>query len=746
MAQVDIIQLLKKDGGEKFYPVTHVDAVIGLKDASFFEKVDDGNGHTSIKLKSEYTGLWADGWIAAGGIGSGSGGGGGLIQTVYTWSDIQEMSNAPEDDTASAFNAKTVYEIYKMLQAGGLDGGGYLKESGGGFFLTSSEEKILLKGEGHSLASLSDVSIYNPAVNDLLVWSGYSWVNVPQSSVRPDLSGYVTTVTFNNAIAGLQAQIAAVENFFEIDGSGNVTLKSPYQNLWVSGWLAAGGIGSGSGGGGGSQVLDDLLDVTISSPSNGDVLVYNGTAWVNGQAGGGADLPAVWASLTNTPPLDTYANTTINIAHIPLTDLDTWVSGKGYASGSELEALSARVTNLENESFFTLDGSGNITLKATYSNLWVPGWLAAGGSGSGGGLYTAGTGIDITNNVISLLTASTSVLGGVRVDGTTITINDGVISAVGGGGGTTYTAGYGISISSSNKISLKAASENEIGGLRVKVPSSDPSSGDFSPITTVSGRYFYIQRTSGGVAFVNVPGGGGTVTSVGMTVPTGFSVTGSPVTGSGTLAVSLDSQAKNKVLASPSGAAGIPSFRELDASDIPNINASKITAGTLDAARIPDLSGKYVTIDTTQNNISGEKTFSTNPVHIGATSGIDVDGSSYIDIGNVRLKYDLGTNALHVTKKSGTQAVGLYADGFVAAGGIPGQTTSSYVDLESNQSVGGIKTFTGTTTILSGTVLIGATSTSLSSKLFVNGDASFKYDSSHTISISNIVSRLEALE
>lgn len=45
----------------------------------------------------------------------------------------------------------------------------------------------------------------------------------------------------------------------------------------------------------------------------------------------------------------------------------------------------------------------------------------------------------------SLPTATTATLGGVKVDGTTITISDGVISAV--GGGTTYTAGAGIDIS-----------------------------------------------------------------------------------------------------------------------------------------------------------------------------------------------------------------------------------------------------------------------------------------------------------
>lgn len=54
--------------------------------------------------------------------------------------------------------------------------------------------------------------------------------------------------------------------------------------------------------------------------------------------------------------------------------------------------------------------------------------------------YSAGTNVSIDNGVISatdtvytLPTASTSELGGVKVDGSTITINDGVISSSGGG-------------------------------------------------------------------------------------------------------------------------------------------------------------------------------------------------------------------------------------------------------------------------------------------------------------------------
>ena len=76
------------------------------------------------------------------------------------------------------------------------------------------------------------------------------------------------------------------ESYFTLDESGNVTLKPEYQNLWVPGWLSAGGVGFGGGGGGGVSYLGDLSDVGITSPSAGDILVYDPTQakpWVNVQ-------------------------------------------------------------------------------------------------------------------------------------------------------------------------------------------------------------------------------------------------------------------------------------------------------------------------------------------------------------------------------------------------------------------------------------------------------------------------------
>ncbi len=79
----------------------------------------------------------------------------------------------------------------------------------------------------------------------------------------------------------------------------------------------------------------------------------------------------------------------------------------------------------------------------------------------------------------------------------------------------------------------------------------------------------------------------GTVTSVGLALPTEFNVTVSPITSSGNLTATWAVEAPNKVFAGPSsGVLSItPSFRSLVAADIPNLDASKITSGLLSSAR-----------------------------------------------------------------------------------------------------------------------------------------------------------------
>lgn len=67
-------------------------------------------------------------------------------------------------------------------------------------------------------------------------------------------------------------------------------------------------------------------------------------------------------------------------------------------------------------------------------------------------------------------------------------------------------------------------------------------------------------------------GGAGTVTSVALSLPAELTVSGSPITSSGTLSAAWANQTAAKVLASPASAAGTPTFRALAATDLPSHN------------------------------------------------------------------------------------------------------------------------------------------------------------------------------
>lgn len=103
--------------------------------------------------------------------------------------------------------------------------------------------------------------------------------------------------------------------------------------------------------------------------------------------------------------------------------------------------------------------------------------------------------------------------------------------------------------------------------------------------TLTAGSGIAITNSSGGITIATSGAGTGTVTSVGLSAPSEFSVSGSPVTGSGTLALSWSTQAANTVHAGPTtGSAAAPTFRSLVAADIPGLDASKIISGVLPVA------------------------------------------------------------------------------------------------------------------------------------------------------------------
>ena len=469
----------------------------------------------------------------------------------------------------------------------------------------------------------------------------------------------------------------------------------------------------------------------------------------------------------------------------------------GGASEEALQDLARRVTKLENESFFRLV-DGNVTLKEQYSNLWVPGWLAAGGIGSeggGGGSSTLSGLDDVSIDTTTLapghvLTwddtvgedgkwvnkpssggyvlpiASSSTLGGIKVGSGLSISSSGVLSVTGGGSVTGYIG--------TTQVQSSAVAQALTGILSIKATSSTSSLMEWD--STNNAWHFYGNMYADGwVAAGGAGSGGGTGGSV---------VTISNLLSSGTRIATITIDGTSYDVLAPSGGGGSTVSWGSSGSDYVYLSVNGTSKKLLTEHQ--DLSG-YVTLSTPQS-IDGAKTFTTNPVTIADDSGISVDEDSYIDIGDARLVYDSGANALHITRRTGgtSNLVGLFADGFVAAGGVGSQSTFSYVTLDSNQNIGGDKTFLGTTKLgqtmigsisilgsgtapyinnildriyiqragqtgvsmcaTAGQVVIGALNTTNTSKLFVNGNAAFTYATGSTISISEIVSRIEALE
>ena len=98
------------------------------------------------------------------------------------------------------------------------------------------------------------------------------------------------------------------------------------------------------------------------------------------------------------------------------------------------------------------------------------------------------------------------------------------------------------------------------------------------------------------------------VTSVGLSLPNLFTVSGSPVTTTGTLTAQLATQDANKVFAGPgSGSAAAPTFRALVAEDIPSLNASKISdlATIVQAYRLDQFAAPTSAVSLNSQKITG---------------------------------------------------------------------------------------------------------------------------------------------
>ena len=127
----------------------------------------------------------------------------------------------------------------------------------------------------------------------------------------------------------------------------------------------------------------------------------------------------------------------------------------------------------------------------------------------------------------------------------------------------------------------------------------------------ISGSNFATYRVYKNFVAAYLPGAGG-VSNVALALPSQFAISGSPVTGTGTLTGSWSTQANNLVFAGPStGGPLSPTFRSLVASDLPNTAVSagskqSINTGTGDLSLctfIVDAQGRLTSATLTNVNI-----------------------------------------------------------------------------------------------------------------------------------------------
>ncbi|WP_343670662.1 hypothetical protein [Chitinophaga sp.] len=302
--------------------------------------------------------------------------------------------------------------------------------------------------------------------------------------------------------------------------------------------------------------------VSLTTPVTGQVLKYDGTNWTPA-ADDNAGLTSVGVSL----PLYSFSNS-------PLT-----------ANGTLTGSLSSQAANTflgapngaaGTPSFRTLVAADIPSLPFSQITGTVP--VAQGGTGlttvgtAGQVLTSNGTGLSYTTPSVTLAGDVTGASGANTIANSAVTyakIQD--VSAAKLLGRYAATAGVAQEISLDNTLKFTAGGSLYADSALAVWNASKLQGIRVAPGAPATNQVLKYDGTNWSPATDNG------LTSVGLTLPSLFSVTGSPLTANGTIAATLTSQTANTIFAAPNGSAGAPTFRSLVAADIPTLPFSQIT-------------------------------------------------------------------------------------------------------------------------------------------------------------------------
>ena len=660
-----------------------------LEHVQFFEL--DGNGN--VKLKDEYGGLWASGWIATGGVGSGGSGGGGLIETVYTWAELQAMASAPSDDVTSAVNARGVYEIWQAVKAlqNSTPNVSLVNGSGSSTITVNSvSAEFYTKGQVDNMLANIDLTDYvtntslestlsnyatknevNTAIGNVNVLSSittrqdgtidFTWNNgdVVRVNLNHEHSNYVpVTRTINGidlsqnrefyvgksliqssaraqdliGINSIKATDAATSQLVWDNDHGAWRVKG---NLYADGWIAAGGIGTASAS---SGELGGLVDVTITSAEPGQILSYNGEFWVN------VDAPSMIVDSALDP---TSANPVRNSAiyNALLAKQDNLVSGTNIKTVNGVSILGSgdiTVSGGSSINYVSRDTSVHIVtfeINGTNYTLCENGYSAGGGvSSESDPIFTASPAYTITSNDIQNWNAK-GTISGIRMNGFSMGTS-GVVDL-----GTVLTAHQSVVLATGTAVGTLKLTVNGVTTDNIAV-------NGMNNVVTLSGT----QTITGAKTFSTNLAVGGSVNVNGVD---------SINQGNANDAYFNLGAASAKTFNAYGTVVNLRVYDSGSQVNIFSVQSDKVVCGS---SIIPN----YVTGLNLGGSSDNQRWGTIYGVNENLTGDILLSTTSHIDIGPLRIEYDASAEALHITKKNSSDIknYGLYADGFIAAGGV----------------------------------------------------------------------------
>lgn len=409
------------------------------------------------------------------------------------------------------------------------------------------------------------VSLTAPTTGQVLKYDGTSWTpaaddNAGLTSVGLTLPSLFTVtnspLTANGTIAATLASQTGSTVFAAPTAGGTPTFRSlvatdipslPFSQITGVVPVSQGGTALTAVGANGTVLTSNGTSLSYVTPSvtlAGDVTGASGSNTIANSAVTYAKIQNVGASKL----LGRYATTTGVAQEISLDNTLKFTAGGNLYADSALSVWNAG--KLQGVRVAFTAPTTNQVLKYDGTN-WSP-------AADNAGLTSVGLTLPLYSFSNSPLTANGTLTGSLSSQ----TANT-ILAAPNGSGGTP-------SFRTLVAADIPTLPFSQISGT---VPVSQGGTG----LTAIGTVGQVLTSTASGLTWATPAASSSGLTSVGLTMPSIFSVANSPLTANGTLGVTFTNQTANTVFAGPStGAAAAPAFRALGISDIQNVNSQKL--------------------------------------------------------------------------------------------------------------------------------------------------------------------------